>query len=147
MFNLASLFENFSNRKNYEKLRKTLIETSKLVFNGKFIKHGDIDIPFYETSEELDKFCSLLEYENWDQEDIQSIRLGIKIYKNQEIENDIEAFFMCLMLKDLFPEKTELIDFIIKDLETGLKEDNRNKYVDLFDLQSEIANMVLFYMS
>ena len=54
---------------------------------------------------------------------------------------------MCLVLKDLFPEKTELINLMIKDLESGMKEDHRSKYVELFDLQSDIANMVLFYMS
>jgi len=147
MFNLVSLFENFSDRKNYDTLHKILEESSKLEFNGKFITIGDANIPFYETKEELDNFCSLLEYEGWEQEDIQSIRFGIKIYKNQEIENDVEAFFLCLMLKDLFPEKTELIDLMLKDLVSGMKEDNRDKYVELFDLQSDIANMVLFYMS
>ena len=147
MFNIVSLFENFSDRKNYNKLLKTLIESSKLQFNGKFIKIENVEIPFYETNPELDKFCSLLEYEGWDREDIQSVKLGIKIYKNQELENDIEAFFMCLILKDLFPEKADIIDFLIKDLDSGMKEDHRNKYVELFNLQSDIANMVLFYMS
>ena len=147
MFNVVSLFKNFSDRKNYDTLYKILEESSKLEFNGKFITVGDADIPFYETSPELDNFCSLLEYEGWTQEDIQSIRFGIKIYKNQEIENDVEAFFLCLMLKELFPEKKELIDLILKDLESGMKEDNRDKYVELFDLESDIANMVLFYMS
>ena len=147
MFNLMSLFKNFSDRKNYEKLHDILDSSSKLEFSGNYIMINDTSIPYYETKEELDEFCSLLEYEDWCAEDIQSIRLAIKIYKSQEIENDIEAFFMCLMLKDLFPEKTELIDLMIKDLESGMKEDNRDKYVELFDLQSDIANMVLFYMS
>ena len=49
------------------------------------------------------------------------------------------------MCKDLFPQKTELFDLIIEDLEKG--SDNRSKYVDLFDLKSGIVNLVLFYMS
>ncbi len=147
MFNIINLFENFSNRKNYEKLSKILAESSKLEFSGNFITISNTTIPYYETKPELDQFCSLLEYEGWKIEDIQSIKLAIKIYKNQEIENDIEAFFICLILKDLFPGKTELIDLMIKDLESGMKEDNRDKYVELFDLQSDITNMVLFYMS
>ena len=71
------------------------------------------------------------------------VSFGIKVFSDQEIDNDIEALLLCTMLKDMFPEKTDLIDLIIVDLQSGMKEDHRESYKELFDLM----NIVLYYMS
>ena len=147
MFNLRSFFSNFQYRNKYNELSIHLKNISNLLFSGKYVNFNNSMIPYYDTNPKLDDFHLLLEASDWAPGDIESVKLGIKIFKNQEIETDAEAFVLCLMLLDMFPEKTDLIDLIIEDLQSGMKQDNRDKYKDLFDLNSEIMNMVLFYMS
>ena len=147
MFNLQSFFSNFQDRNKYDKLSLHLKNISDLSFSGKYIDFNNSRIPYYDTNPKLNDFHLLLEASDWAPGDVESVKLGIKIFKNQEIETDAEAFVLCLIIRDMFPEKTDLIDLIIEDLQSGMKQDNRNKYKDLFDLNSEIMNMVLFYMS
>lgn len=147
MFNLQSFFSNFKDRNKYDKLSIHLNNITDFSFSGKYVDFNNSRIPYYETNPKLDNFHLLLEECKWSREDIESVKLGVKIFKNHNIETDSEAFVLCIMLRDMFPEKTDLIDLIIEDLESGMKKDNRDKYKDLFDLDSEIMNMVLFYMS
>lgn len=145
MFDVNQFFENFKDRKNYDELSVKLQNASQLVFDGKYIKIKNINVPSYSPKQDLDNFHKELESSGWEEEDIEMVKLGIRLYKTHELKNDFEALSLCMTCKDLFPEKTELFDFIIGDLIKGT--DNRKKYVELFDLNSDLVNIILFYMS
>ena len=145
MFDIINFFQNFQDRNGYAELSEKLKKSSELVFNGEYIKVKNVNIPYYKVKDEIDEFPKELESSNWENVDVQLVKIAINLYKNEEIKDDFEAFLLCVMCKDLFPEKTELFDLIIEDLH--LQTDNRSKYVELFDLKSDIVNLVLFYMS
>ena len=145
MFDINAFFTNFQDRKGYAKLSAKLKDSSELVFDGKYINMKGLRIPYYTVKEELDEFPKELENNKWDENDIHLMKIGINIHKNEEVKDDVEAFSLCILCKALFPEKTELFDLVIEDLEKG--SDNRSKYVELFDLKSDIVILILFYMS
>lgn len=145
MFDVNQFFENFKDRKNYDELSVKLQDASQLVFDGKYIKIKNINIPSYSPKQDLDHFYKELEINQWEEQDVEMVKMGIRLYKTNELKNDFEALSLCMTCKDLFPEKTELFDFIIEDLIKGT--DNRKKYVELFDLNSDLVNIILFYMS
>jgi len=145
MFDINTFFSNFQDRNGYDKLSEKLKISSELVFDGTYTYIKDIKIPYYKVKDVIDEFPKELENNNWDTSDIHLMKIGINIYKNEEVKDDLEAFSLCILCKDLFPEKTELFELIIQDLEKGT--DNRSEYVELFDLQSDIVNCILFYMS
>jgi len=145
MFDINTYFENFKDRNGYKELSKTLKSVSELCHDGTYVELDNFKIPSYNHKPELEKFSNELEKKNWNSFDIDMFNFGLKLYTSKELENDIEAFSLCMLCKDLFPEKTELFELIIQDLEKGT--DNRSEYVELFDLQSDIVNCILFYMS
>jgi hypothetical protein len=145
MFDINTFFENFEDRNRYTELSQKLKKSSELVFDGEYIKMKDVNIPYYKVKDVLDVFPKELENSNWDEGDVHLMKIAVNLYKNEEVKDDMEAFSLCVMCKDLFPEKTELFDLIIGDLHKDT--DNREKYVELFDLKSDIVNLVLFYMS
>lgn len=148
MFDINVFFENFKDRNGFDELSKKLRDISEPELDGRVVKVREVDIPCYSFKPELKNFTKELENNNWDQLDIDMFGNALKIYRAEydaSNYNDIQIFSLCMMCKDLFPEKTELFDLIIEDLEKGT--DNRSKYVDLFDLQSNIVNSILFYMS
>lgn len=147
MFNLCRFFDNFNDRPRYDGLSKILKPISELVFTGKYFKYNNINIPLFDTKNELDMFTKVLERSDWTEDDINTVAFAIKLYKNQKVENDYEAFLLCNILKDLFPDKTDLLDLLIRDILTNMEEDHRKEYLDLFDLDSDLMKMVLFYMS
>ena len=145
MFDINTFFENFEDRNRYTELSQKLKKSSELVFDGEYIKMKDVNIPYYKVKEEINEFVTELQNNDWDGNDIHLMKIAVNLYKNEEVKDDMEAFSLCVMCKDLFPEKTELFDLIIGDLHKDT--DNREKYVELFDLKSDIVNLVLFYMS
>lgn len=145
MFDINVFFENFKDRKDYEELSNILKDVSEVYHDGKFLTIKDVMIPNLAFKPELNDFPDKLKEHGWDEFDIDMIQMAIKLYRVKELDSDLEAFALCNMCKDLFPEKTELLDLVIQDLEKGT--DNREKYVDLFDLQSDLVNMILYYMS
>ena len=145
MFNINGFFENFSDRPGYDELYMKLEKATELVFNGTFTKIKNFSLPNYDVKTELNDFPKELEKLSWDHSDIELVKVGINIYKNKDLSDDIEAFSLCMLRQALFPAPPELFDLIIDDLEKGT--DNRSKYVELFDLHSDIVNSILYYMS
>jgi hypothetical protein len=145
MFDINTFFQNFQDRNGYNKLSEKLKKSSELVFDGEYITMKDTKIPYYKVKEEINEFVTELQNNDWDGNDIHLMKIAVNLYKNEEVKDDMEAFSLCIMCKDLFPEKTELFDLIIEDLKKDT--DNRSKYVELFDMKSDIVNLVLFYMS
>ena len=138
-------FTNFKDRNGYKELSQKLQNASELEISNNFVKLKNFTIPMCNIKDELNDFPKELEKMNWGSNDIELVKTSINIYKNNELKDDLEAFSLCMLCKALFPEKTELFDLIIEDLEKGT--DNRSMYVNLFDLQSDIVNLILFYMS
>lgn len=145
MFDINAFFENFSKNKGYERLAERLKDASEMIHNGKFIKVKNMNIPELEFKPELDEFSTELEKEGWEKPDISMFETGLRLYKSKPLENDLDAFFVCMLCKDLFPEKTELFDMIRDDLINGHR--NPMNYVDLFDLESPEVLSLLIYMS
>ena len=145
MFDINVYFENFKDKEGYEELSKILKTDSEVYHDGTFLTVQIILIPKLEFKPELNAFPDKLKDYGWNDFDIDMVKIGIKLYKVKDRNSDLEAYALCNMCKDLFPEKTELFDLIIEDLEKGT--DNRDRYVDLFDLQSDIVNTILYYMS
>jgi len=145
MFDINVFFTNFKDRNGYKELSQKLQNASELEISNNFVKLKNFTIPMCNIKDELNDFPKELEKMNWGSNDIELVKTSINIYKNNELKDDLEAFSLCMLCKALFPEKTELFDLIIEDLEKGT--DNRSMYVNLFDLQSDIVNLILFYMS
>ena len=145
MFDINGFFENFSQNKGYSKLAEKLKDASEMVQTGKFIKVRNMNIPELQFKPELDEFTKELEKEGWDKSDIGMFQSGLNLYISKPLENDLEAFFHCMLCRDLFPEKTELFNMIENDLIKGIR--NPMSYCDLFKLDSPEVIQLLIYMS
>jgi len=144
MFDIIQFFTAFSDRPGYTELLEKLKDSSEYVFQGGFIELKGEKIPSCGFKSSLDTFSDELLKLNWDQQDVEVMKHAIAMYKNEDINDDFQAYLKCLLCRDLFPEKTDLFNLILEDLEKGT--DNRDKYVDLFDLQSVHVNELLFSM-